>query len=412
MTPAEKLSRIRLIVIAGFAAAVAYCLIQSQILGRVAAPYSTFLFDPRERFTDFLLNGAARSMDPYAYPGSVYFPFAFVSLFPFMLLKGHAGLYPYLLAVSAFAWHHCKSAFERLGLGHPGLSAFAIVFLSYPMLFELDRANFEGWVFVFTGLFLSAYRKGRYPLSAVMLGCAAAIKGYPGLFCLLFLSERRFRELGIFFATIAAASLLGAMVFDTGLVGTMLKLQDNLRWFHQTYVVRLDSLVFNSSLFGLLRILFSPFVPGLMPVDAGVTGRWAGAYMALSGALQLGAIAWVLFLEKTLWKRVFLIVASFILLPPVSFDYKLIHLLLPLLLFVEDRKVSRYDGAYAALFGLLLIPKAYIVLHDAVSARPDGTEFHMAVSSTSVLTPALLLAFVALLALDRGRPAASPSAQA
>ena len=65
--------------------------------------------------------------------------------------------------------------------------------------------------------------------------------------------------------------------------------------------------------------------------------------------------------EDDLWKQAALLVCTFNLLPYVSGDYRLIHLFLPLLLFVNSKERSRFDILYTILFGLLLIPKAYLV---------------------------------------------------
>lgn len=66
--------------------------------------------------------------------------------------------------------------------------------------------------------------------------------------------------------------------------------------------------------------------------------------------------------EKVLWKKIALLVIAIDLLPYTSSDYKLIHLLIPLFLYVNTSTKSRLDVVYAVLFGLLLIPKDYAYL--------------------------------------------------
>ena len=44
----------------------------------------------------------------------------------------------------------------------------------------------------------------------------------------------------------------------------------------------------------------------------------------------------------------------------MSGGYKLLHLFIPLWLFINDKNISRYDLFYVISFGLLLIPKDYL----------------------------------------------------
>jgi hypothetical protein len=65
-------------------------------------------------------------------------------------------------------------------------------------------------------------------------------------------------------------------------------------------------------------------------------------------------------LPLALWERVALLVATLVLVPPVSYDYRLIHVLLPILLLL------RFPGpvrtAAVVLLGIVLIPKGLPVL--------------------------------------------------
>jgi len=83
-----------------------------------------------------------------------------------------------------------------------------------------------------------------------------------------------------------------------------------------------------------------------------------------------------------------LLVGSMILLPYVSADYKLIHLFLPIALFVASPSRSRLDGMYAVIFGLLVIPKTYFT-------TPEGINWN------SLINILLMTVLCGLIILDR-----------
>jgi hypothetical protein len=60
-------------------------------------------------------------------------------------------------------------------------------------------------------------------------------------------------------------------------------------------------------------------------------------------------------------------VIAMLLFPQVSADYKLIHIFIPLFLFINAPKPDRLDWVYVILFGLLLIPKDYYLLSKVFS---------------------------------------------
>jgi hypothetical protein len=82
---------------------------------------------------------------------------------------------------------------------------------------------------------------------------------------------------------------------------------------------------------------------------------------------------YVIFIEKELWKKFALAIIAFCLLPLVSCDYKLIHMLIPMLMFINSKRSSKLDIIYALIFALLLIPKNYhlfLQIYDGVILDP------------------------------------------
>jgi hypothetical protein len=94
---------------------------------------------------------------------------------------------------------------------------------------------------------------------------------------------------------------------------------------------------------------------------------------------------YIVFIKQALWKKTFLIVAAMLLFPPFSAHYKLMHLFLPLALFINEINVDhdQKDITYLIMFILLFIPINYGYTEN--SAR----EFFGAISNA--IDPAVLI---------------------
>jgi hypothetical protein len=64
---------------------------------------------------------------------------------------------------------------------------------------------------------------------------------------------------------------------------------------------------------------------------------------------------------------------AMLLLPPISANYKLLHLFIPLYIFVNNEQRSKFDILYLLLFGLLLIPKDVFILPKWFRMQPGVT---------------------------------------
>ena len=104
---------------------------------------------------------------------------------------------------------------------------------------------------------------------------------------------------------------------------------------------------------------------------------------------------YVFFIEKELWKKIMLLVSAALLLPHVSADYKLIYIFIPMYIFINLEKKSRFDLFYAVMFGLLLIPKDYYLFSKIVS---DST--YSDISIAVVLNILIILAMSSVIIVD------------
>ncbi len=357
----KKVEPLATLVLLGFILAVVFHYFQNSYLGQ-PYPYSTFLFTPLDRFADFfVLYRVNLDLNPYLEHACAQYPFTNLLFVGFSRLpEGPAfGIY-ILLSIVSFSY----LVFIYLK-NQPTPNKIILAFLSYPFLFTIDRGNVEGLLYVVLALFLLSFRKNRFTLSAILLGLAGAMKIYPLIFAPLFLLQKRYKETGILILTFLLANLLPLFLFKGGFFANLQFILLGSNFVNPIYDLFLGSEAFiqrGVSLFTLFKILL---------IELGWI-NWLNMEMFLKGyfifiaLLAIPYLWYTFFIEKTFWKQVALLTFGMLLFPHISADYKLIHLFLPLLLFLTDPP-TRHDRVYWIAFGLLLIPKAYFLLPDIQS---------------------------------------------
>ena len=225
---------------------------------------------------------------------------------------------------------------------------FPLLFLSFPMIFLVQRANIEIvlWVLVAVGLVL--YRRGWAIPAAMVFGIVAATKLYPILLLGLFLKRKRDLPafvIGILSAMVAMAAaiaytgptfLIAAKGFFTGVN----RFQD-----HYVDVVSKVEVMFDHCLFSPFK--YYAYSHHISPAP------WKSLYFLIAAALAL-----VLFLRvRTMpfLNRVLFLVTAMVCLPPVSFTYTLVHLYVPLLFLLAAMAGFRSNPPVTAIFALMLL---------------------------------------------------------
>ena len=390
MSRERKTSWLVLVVLIGFVVAVGAHYVVGQYVLR-GYPYSTFLFDPLDAtplaggpniigshyFGDFF-EAWTTSRGPHPYVDfpltapSSYFPVTHILLFPLAQLPLKLALALYLAAFTAFL---AVLLFRSAGGDRLARTQAALVLTacSTPVLFLLDRANIEGLLFVALMGMLLAYRRERFYLAAVLLAVPVAMKGSAGVFWLLFLFDGQIRALLLSVATFALGTVGALLVLPGGTQANV----DGLRSALDTLLTATDE--------GTVGLRHSV---SLKSAFSGL-GRWEENFnffvvnYSLVALAVLAAVALALaLLRPLLWQRVTLLVGAMILVPSVSYEYRMIHLYLPLLLFLGAAAPRRSDALFVALFGLLLVPKGLPILYADVNV---GT----------VVNPLLLAALMA-----------------
>ncbi len=195
--------------------------------------------------------------------------------------------------------------------------------LAFPFLFLIQRGNIEIVLWIVSSLGILAYmRRQPYP-AAILWGIAAAIKIYPIFLIGIFLGRRR--EIGPFLAGIASALLTTLACF--AYVGPSIGLAyrgflGGVQGFQGAYAetVRSSTMGFDHSLFSLFKLL---------AVSLGhLAGPWLHPYYLVAGTIA--ALVFLLRVRKLPFaNRLTFLTVAFVLLPPVSYEYTLVHLYVP-----------------------------------------------------------------------------------
>jgi hypothetical protein len=323
---------------------------------------------------------ATRGFDPYASRLAVYFPLTYVPFALMLPLPPRLGLLIFIAFFTIVTLHFMARQLDFMEPLQRRAATIALTLPTYPFLFCVDRANVEMIVFALLCFFFLSFERERWKTAAFWLGCATAMKLYPGVFAILFLRRKQYRA---FFASIAftiGLSLASVFLYDGGLTRAVRGMAANLAWFRDGYVLGYDGLRFNSSWFGALRFLAEEFAPALATRAADFILPYTLVCILLFAAI---AVLVLRRKEMPFWQQVLLLCFPMILFPEVSFDYKLIHCLFPIAFFVKARETSTRDRTYAVLLSVLLVPMAYVWF--------DGSDVNIAVFLHPALMTMLML---------------------
>jgi hypothetical protein len=239
------------------------------------------------------------------------------------------------------------------------------------VLFTLDRGNIEGLAFILLSLFVYFFRLNRIAISAAFLAAASALKVYPAIFVILYLSEKRYREAAIFVGILLLISgltynsLTGISFHLSSFISTIKSSSDPGNTYNAIYTIGDGGAGFCSSAFGALKAALYALAP--QEISASRLLMLFRAYYRVSSLLFALVALYVMFVEKELWKKIAILTLSMIFFPFVTGDYRLLHLYIPMWLFLNSKEKSGEDLLYSIFFALLLIPKAYYQIKGEIS---------------------------------------------
>jgi hypothetical protein len=329
-------------------------------------PLGTFLCPPVIRFGDFAdVYGAVLKKNPYHTYQAVYFPAAYAVMLGLSQFKLDCARWIYFVGFGATLYYIVYS-FTRLDsfpVWGRMLSAVIISFCTYPFIFLIDRGNIEGLVFLtIAGTYL-CFRNERYGLASALIATGAALKGYPIVFAVLFLNRRLYPYffMSVFLAFLAEVASLQLF---------LLPVKESLAGFrHSLYLFNLNYVFLDKGLSKLCSLLSTVKVTALTIAcnnanyhpDIGVlVRRYTSAIL-----LSLAYMAFhVIVIEKVLWRKFSILLIAIVVLPSVSYDYKLIHVVLLALIYSERKSRSKIeDLTCGILISSTIIPKEYLFLN-------------------------------------------------
>lgn len=391
MNKENKVLIISSIVLIGFIMAVFFYYILGFYLG---TSYNTFLFSPEQFFNDFTaLLPKLIGFAPYTPPSEWqnYFPLAYLFLTPFAYIKNK--LISSILFGSIFVgfflhWNIKNLKCEALDKSQNLRNIFIMTFLSYPFLYVIDRGNFDMITFVFFAFFVFAFQSKKYKTAAVLLGIINAFKPFSLLFLVLFVFEKKYRELFLCLGISFLLVLGGFMIFKGNIFNQISVMLQSWRFAWQTYVLKLNGGMNNSSsLFMSLKYFFCLSHKLTTPFLLDKICNYIGSIITVFTIF----FTWR---EKVFWKKITLLTLYMLTVPSIVFDYKLIFIFVPVWLFINAKEASKFDLIYTILFGLMLIPKKQLILEFV------PTEITLGIFSV-IFNPLIMLTFMGLIIFER-----------
>lgn len=226
---------------------------------------------------------------------------------------------------------------------------FAIsALLSYPMLYQLDRGNIIILAFLFTLLFLlwmDSESRIKRELALIALAIAFGLKGYPALFGLILLSQRRWKE-SIRCALYGLAAFILPALFFRGV-----DLLEIIRAFgNMSDTVVAEGFGYKVNFSNTIHYLISS-----MEMEAISRSLFDSLCLVLGLLCLLAALV-----PGALWKKLCLISIFIAGVPGVSYAYVMIFFLIPAVVFLNETdkmgKHSWSDYVYAILLVACLAP--------------------------------------------------------
>ena len=265
---------------------------------------------------------------PYTYPAPVALIYRFFYWFPHSTYVFLASL-----IVSAFIGLFLFGR-ELLRKGLQLKSTIVLISLifvcSYPFSFEFWQANVEFVIAAIVTAGIWAFLTRRNYLAATCFGVAVAAKIFPLVYLGLFLSRRRYRSAAFMILIAALVTVVSSWLLCPDLFVAFRGVSDGLKAFQLGWVQTMRPILVgcDHSLFALLKfgMILRTHLPIAVPLPAPErVAHLALVYLEISAAA--GVLLYVLLIRKLpILNQVLCLSVASILLPPVSFDYTLLHL--------------------------------------------------------------------------------------
>lgn len=299
----------------------------------------------------------------YAYPAPV-------ALLYWVFYRVRYAQIPFLLvtaSIMAFlAWKFAQ-ALRRRGLERNAAYFFVTItcLCSYPFYFEFTRANMEIFMWLFTAAGVYFILRDRSWVGAALLGIAISMKLYPFIMLGLLISKRQYRQAAFSLLVAATVTLAALWLICPDVHYAWQNINAGVAQFETKFVIAYWPVYIgvDHSLFGVLKRAL-----GDISHD-----RYAHLLKLYTRTCALaGLLLYVFRIRKLpMLNQVLCLTVCTVMLPPVSFDYTLIHLYTPFALWalyvVEQARSGCSSGkgtrSLVICFILLLAQLSEIILH-------------------------------------------------
>ena len=268
---------------------------------------------------------------PFPYPvPSIYAYLFFIRLFPNPLAAYLVfAILSFFVATCCFSLH-----VKRIAPGWlPQIAVWSTLLLGYPLWYLIIRGNIEAVIWVLILLGIVAYTRNRMLTSAILWALATSMKIAPGLLFALFLAKRKYRMFAIAIAVTVAFSVLALAGVGPTIRQALSDSSKSAPYLRHTYILGHISPYFDESLFATTKQVISLYHYAHRTGDQPFPLIFSGMESALriyNILIPIGAVLlyWFRLRHLPLLNQCIAYIVLSILLPQVSYEYKLVQMYL------------------------------------------------------------------------------------
>jgi len=392
-------------IIIGFIVSIIYKIILIDSFNISYAQNIPYLFNAFSTFGDYFTNyDQSKLLETYWNKEDVvranYFPFAYILTYPLTLISSNfgfngsdIGLFIFLFTTFSIAfliiYYHMNKLKFLDAIHKKIISAAILTITNYGFLFCFDRANYEIIIYILLAASLIFLLKNKVFNFIFLVVLAAMIKPYAAIYSLLLINIYQIKKSIIYYASFTflfvTMFIVMLSLFSGPFINNLQTLVQNLDLVNNVYS---NNFLMYYSLSILEPIKYLSYFFNCINVEI-VTNVIVYTTLLSSGVL--------FFTKDYLWKKVALLTCLIICLTPVSFDYKLILFMLPILLFINsnEEESAAKNIIYAVLFGLILIPKDFYYF-----VPGEGLVLNNFTSISVIINPILIYTLTVFLFFD------------
>jgi len=164
-----------------------------------------------------------------------------------------------------------------------------LVFLTAPFISLIDRGNIQ---ILLIGILLSSlflFKNSKFRLSAVLLGLAIAMKGYPVFLLVLLVKARRWFDIALALTTTVLVTMIPLLFYEGGIIRNISRMLRNIKLNETEYAHA--ALAYNSSLKGFFLSVSSFSIPFASAITDFLYDHYSVLILLISVASTLICIA-------------------------------------------------------------------------------------------------------------------------